>query len=171
MMLNLFSKEKQSKPSNPIYGIAINRLNGEPLVLNEFKGKFLLIVNVASECGFTPQYESLQKLYENYKETLEIIGVPCNQFGSQEPGSSKDIENFCQINYGVSFTITEKIKVKGSEQHPLYQWLTQKKMNGSQNSNVRWNFQKYLISPEGEFIDYYYSITNPLSQKIIKHLK
>ncbi len=168
MVSTLFKREV---PNKSIYDIKINTLNNQPLDLSQFKNKYILIVNVASQCGFTPQYESLQKLYEKYSHDLEIIGVPCNQFGGQESGSSEAIENFCKINYGVSFTITEKIKVKGNQQHELYQWLTKKELNGLKNSKVRWNFQKYLVSPEGELIDYYFSITNPLSKKIIKHFK
>ena len=100
-----------------------------------------------------------------------VIGVPCNQFGKQEPGTSDEIQEFCQVNYGVSFLITEKIDVKGQQQHPLYTWLTSKDLNGKKSSSVKWNFQKYLVSPEGKLIDYYFSITKPTSSKITKHLK
>lgn len=154
-----------------IYDIEIKGLNGKPINLHEFKGKFILFVNVASKCGFTPQYKDLQNLYNHYKDKLEIIGVPCNQFGSQEPGNANDIEAFCEMNYGVNFTITEKTNVKGKDKHPLYAWLTEKVNNGVKNSNVKWNFQKYLIDPNGNLIDYYFSITNPMSSKITKHLK
>ncbi|MBC3758541.1 glutathione peroxidase [Hyunsoonleella sp. SJ7] len=154
-----------------IYDIQINALNGTPIDLSEFKGKHLLFVNVASKCGFTPQYKELQKLYDTYNEKLQVIGVPCNQFGGQEPGSHEDIEMFCEFNYGVSFLMTEKVDVKGRHQHPLYTWLTQKVNNGVKDSSVKWNFQKYLIGPEGEFVDYFLSTTNPLSSKIVKHLK
>ena len=127
-----------------------------------------MFVNVASECGFTNQYEGLQKLYDTYKEDLMVIGVPCNQFGQQEPGTSNQIETFCKKNYGVSFLMTEKIKVKGKEKHPLYEWLTDKKLNGKSNTSVKWNFQKYIVGPEGEYIDYFYSMTKPMSSKITK---
>lgn len=172
-MGTLFSKSSASETSDhtSIYDIKINGLNGKPLSLSDYKGKHILFVNVASKCGFTPQYEDLQKLYDTYKEKLVVIGVPCNQFGEQEPGSSKDIESFCEINYGVTFPITEKIDVKGSNQHPLFEWLTQKRKNAVKDSNVKWNFQKYLVGPTGTFIDYYYSITVPTSSKITKHLK
>jgi glutathione peroxidase len=153
-----------------IYDIEINSLQGKPINLSLFKGKKILFVNVASKCGFTPQYKELQKLHNLHEESLVVIGVPCNQFGKQEPGNSNEINEFCQVNYGVSFLITEKISVKGNEQHPLYSWLTKKNENGRKNSSVKWNFQKYLINEDGELIDYYYSITSPTSSKIKKHL-
>lgn len=153
-----------------IYSIEINTLEGQPMHLSEYKGKYLLFVNVASKCGFTPQYKGLERLYQTYKERLMVVGVPCNQFASQEPGSALEIQNFCERNYGVSFGITEKIKVKGPQQHPLYQWLTQRDLNGVQNSKVRWNFQKYLIGPTGQLIDFYYSVTSPMSKKITERL-
>lgn len=157
--------------TKPLYDIKINSLQGKPIDLKQFKGKKILFVNVASKCGFTPQYKDLQKLQDSYNDQLVIIGVPCNQFGKQEPGSSNEIEEFCQVNYGVSFLITEKINVKGDKQHPLYTWLTKKSNNGKQNSTVKWNFQKYLIDENGEFLNYYYSITNPTSSRILKYLK
>ena len=153
-----------------IYDIEINSLQGKPINFSLFKGKKILFVNVASKCGFTPQYKELQKLHNLYEESLVVIGVPCNQFGKQEPGNSSEINEFCQVNYGVSFLITEKISVIGKEQHPLYRWLTDKNENGRKNSSVKWNFQKYLISEDGELIDYYYSMTSPTSSKIKKHL-
>ena len=155
---------------NQLYRIKINSLQGKPIKLSDFKGKKILFVNVASKCGFTPQYKELQKLYDQYQDQLTVIGVPCNQFGKQEPGTSSEIQEFCRVNYGVSFLITEKIDVKGSNQHPLYSWLTQKSANGKKSSSVRWNFQKYLVDENGELIDYYYSMTSPTSRKIIRHL-
>ncbi len=153
-----------------IYDISINTLQGKTVDLSSYKGKFIVIVNVASKCGFTPQYKELQKLQDTYKDKLQVIGVPCNQFGNQEPGDAQTIESFCELNYGVDFLITEKVAVKGVNQHPLYQWLTQKINNGVTDTSVKWNFQKYLISPEGTLIDYYYSATKPMSTKIVKHL-
>ena len=172
LILSIFSKTmSQSAQNESIYDIQINTLNGDPLDLKTYKDKYILFVNVASECGFTGQYEDLQKLYETYNDKLMIIGVPCNQFGSQEPGTSEEIQTFCKANYGVTFLMTEKVDVKGENQHPLYQWLTDKTKNGKTSTTVKWNFQKYLIGKEGEFIDYYYSITKPLSSKITKHIK
>lgn len=153
-----------------IYKIEMNSLQNKPINLSDFKGKYILFVNVASKCGFTPQYKDLEKLHQQYKDKLVVIGVPCNQFGKQEPGNSNQIQEFCEVNYGVSFLITEKIEVKGDNQHPLYTWLTNKSMNNKKSSSVKWNFQKYLVSPQGELIDYYFSITKPTSRKITKFL-
>lgn len=170
----IYSFSSKSKNMNQaktsIYDIQINALSGEPIDLSEFKGQHILFVNVASECGFTPQYEQLQSLHETYKEKLVVIGLPCNQFGSQEPGTTEQIQTFCKKNYGVTFLLTEKIKVKGDEAHPLYQWLTSKELNGANSSSVKWNFQKYLIDPEGNYVDYFWSNTSPLSTKITSHL-
>lgn len=153
-----------------LYDISINALDGKPIDLSSFKGKNILFVNVASECGFTNQYKDLQKLSDTYPEGLVVIGSPCNQFGKQEPGDASQIQTFCERNFGVTFLLTEKINVKGSNQHPLYQWLTNKDLNGTKNSGVKWNFQKYLVNNNGKLIDYYFSITNPMSSKITKHL-
>ena len=169
----LFSNSKHLDNLNieSLYDIKINALSNKPIDLKEFEGRHILFVNVASKCGFTSQYKQLQQLHEAYKDNLVVIGVPCNQFGNQEPGSAKEIESFCEVNYGVSFLITEKIDVKGKDQHPLYSWLTQKTKNGVKSSSVKWNFQKYLVDDKGNLIDYYFSNTKPMSSKITKHLK
>ena len=169
--LSTTDKNVKQKASKSIYDIEINSLQGKSIDLSIYKGKKLLFVNVASKCGFTPQYRELQQLQETYKNELVIIGVPCNQFGKQEPGNSNEIQEFCEVNYGVSFLISEKLDVKGANQHKLYEWLTKKAINGKQNSTVKWNFQKYLIDEEGEFIDYFYSITKPMNSRITSHLK
>lgn len=171
IMISLFGNAQVSAPKTPIYDIKINQLEGQALDLNKYKGKHILFVNVASKCGFTPQYKDLQELHEKFGDKLAIVGVPCNQFGKQEPGNSNEIKTFCERNYGVSFQITEKIDVKGTNQHPLYKWLTDKSVNGVKNSSVKWNFQKYLIDDNGNFVDYYLSTTNPMSGKITKHLQ
>ncbi|MBT8188671.1 MAG: glutathione peroxidase [Croceitalea sp.] len=164
--VNLATDENQRS----LYDIEITTLDGSSINLSDFEGKYLLFVNVASKCGFTGQYQDLEKLYQAHKDKLVVIGLPCNQFGAQEPGSAEQIQTFCERNYGVSFPMTEKIEVKGANQHPLYQWLTKKSLNGKLNSTVKWNFQKYLVGPKGEFIDVFYSITKPMNAKITKLL-
>jgi glutathione peroxidase len=171
IFFNNLKTNKSMQASASLYDISINSLTGEPIDLSSFKGKKILIVNTASECGFTGQYEGLQELYNTYKDKLVVIGVPCNQFGGQEPGTATEIQSFCKQNYGVTFLMTEKVDVKGENQHPLYKWLTNKELNGVSSSSVKWNFQKYLIDEKGNLIDYYYSITSPTSTKITKHLK
>lgn len=156
-------------PKN-LYDIELKTLRGDIFDWNSCKGKKVLIVNTASECGFTKQYKELQSLYDLYKDTLEIIGVPCNQFGKQEPGNSEEIQEFCELNFGVTFPLTEKLQVKGDDKHPLYVWLTSKRYNGVKSSSVKWNFQKYLLDERGHLIDFYYSITKPMSKKIINKL-
>ncbi len=153
-----------------IYEVEISALDGSPVSLSQHKGKYILFVNVASECGFTKQYKELQALSDRYNEELVVIGSPCNQFGRQEPGDASQIQTFCERNFGVTFLLTEKIDVKGGKQHPLYKWLTKKDLNGKKSSSVKWNFQKYLVNKEGKLVDYYFSITKPMSSKITKHL-
>jgi glutathione peroxidase len=157
--------------NHSIYDVKINGLMGDNLDLSQFKGKKVLFVNVASECGYTPQYADLQELYRQYSDQLMIVGVPCNQFGGQEPGSAEEIKTFCTKNYGVEFTMTEKVDVKGDNQHPLYQWLTQKENNGVENSSVKWNFTKYLIDENGKYLAKFDSGVKPLSKDITQYLK
>ena len=163
--------ETQENKKMSVYNIKINDLDGKPINLEKFKGKYLLFVNVASKCGFTKQYADLQELYDLYIDNLMVIGVPCNQFGAQEPGSPDEIQTFCKKNYGVTFLMTEKILVKGNNQHPLYNWLTDKSLNGVKNITVKWNFQKYIVDKDGNLIDYFYPMTRPLSSKITKIIK
>ena len=167
-IFSLFAKSSAQEQIS-IYDFNYTSIEGETVSLKTFEGKYILFVNVASECGFTPQYEGLEKLSEQYKDQLVVIGLPCDQFGGQEPGSSEEIQSFCKVRYGVSFPLSEKISVKGIKQDPIYKWLTTKAENNKSNSTVKWNFQKYLVGPKGEFVDYYYSITKPLSEKITKH--
>ncbi len=167
LLMSLFSFSViQSHES--IYDIEIRDINGNIIDLNTFKGKKMLFVNVASACGFTPQYIQLEELQQRYKGSLIVIGVPCNQFGGQEPGTLEEIKSFCERNYNISFLLTEKILVKGKKKHPLYAWLTDKSKNGVVNSSVKWNFQKYLVNEQGELLNYFYSTTQPLSLKISK---
>ena len=160
-----------SNAQESIYDIQINSITGDKIDLSEFKGKKILFVNVASECGFTKQYTGLEQLHKLHKDKLVVIGVPCNQFGGQEPGTDEEIIKFCKENYGVSFLLTEKIEVKGEGIHPLYNWLCRKEINGKSNSTVKWNFEKYLVDEKGEFVNYFYSVTAPMSSKIIDYLK
>ncbi|KAB8154063.1 redoxin domain-containing protein [Kordia sp. TARA_039_SRF] len=164
------STEKIQNVPASIYDIELNDLQGNPMSLSDFKGKKLLFVNVASKCGFTKQYKELQELSDTYKDQLVVIGAPCNQFGKQEPGNASQIQEFCQVNFGVTFSLTEKLEVKGKNQHPLYTWLTHKELNGKKSSSVKWNFQKYLVDENGKFVNYYYSLTKPMSSKITKYL-
>ena len=166
----LFNAQEESGSRKTIHGLSIKSIDGKIINLSDYKDKKILFVNVASECGFTKQYADLQALHEKFQDKLVIIGLPCNQFGGQEPGTAKQIQSFCQINFGVEFLITEKVKVKGDEQHPIYSWLTNKELNGKKSSSVKWNFQKYLVGENGQLIDFYYSITNPMSKKITKQI-
>jgi glutathione peroxidase len=170
LLLNYLYTSAQT-PSNSkesLYDIKIEGIDGKIIDLKKYKGKKILFVNVASECGFTKQYDGLQELYSTYKDKLVVIGLPCNQFGGQEPGAAEEIQTFCRLNFGVDFPLTTKIKVKGKGQHALYEWLTTKAKNGKKNSSVKWNFQKYLIDENGMFLDVFYSMTKPMSKKIIK---
>lgn len=159
-------------PDPTIYDYKIEALNSDEIIdLSAYRGKKMLLVNVASKCGYTPQYEDLQKLFETYPDKLVIIGFPCNQFLFQESGSEDQIAAFCQKNYGVTFPMTTKIKVKGSGKHPIYQWLTSKELNGVDDYSVSWNFNKFLINEEGQLIGYFKSSIKPFDHQIVSHLK
>ncbi|WP_291858962.1 glutathione peroxidase [Marinilabilia sp.] len=148
LFLSFFVKAAHSQSS--FYDFTVQTIEGEDLDMASLKGKKVMIVNTASKCGFTPQYEQLQAIYEQYGgDDFVIIGFPANNFMNQEPGTAEEIAEFCQINYGVTFPMMAKISVKGDDQHPLYQWLTQKTKNGVTDSKVQWNFQKYLIGADG----------------------
>lgn len=152
-----------------IYDYSAKTITGDDFDFSSLKGKKILIVNTASKCGYTPQYEELQELYNKYGgDNFEIIGFPANDFLKQEPGSDKEIEEFCKLNYGVSFPMMSKIHVKGDQMHPIYKWLTSKKLNGYENSKVKWNFQKYFINEKGELIAVFPSSTKPLDIKIVE---
>jgi glutathione peroxidase len=169
-LILITSTAAMAQTKSSIYDIKLTGLDGSPINLADFKGKHILFVNVASKCGFTGQYAELQELYNKHKGNLMIIGAPCNQFGNQESGTAKEIQEFCQANYGVTFLMTEKLDVKGNNQHPLYQWLTQASKNGKVDSEVKWNFQKYLVDGKGNLVDYYLSAVTPMDNKIVKHL-
>lgn len=170
-LFSVFSNTYGQSSATSVHELSITSIDGEVIALEQFKGKKILFVNVASKCGFTKQYDGLQKLHEEYKDKLVVVGLPCNQFGAQEPGSLSEIKTFCRANFGVEFLMTEKIDVKGENQHVLYKWLTSKNENGVKSSSVKWNFQKYLVDENGKLIDVFYSITTPDSDKIIKYLK
>src|SRR5690554_256028 len=153
------------------YDHAITDIYGDEMSLEQFRGKYVLVVNVASKCGFTKQYEPLQQLYEKYQDKLVVIGFPSNQFMGQEPGTEEEIAAFCEKNYGVTFPLTSKIDVKGRDQHPIYQWLTTKELNGVDDAKVSWNFNKFLISPEGEWLAHFDSKVEPLDEQILSKIK
>ncbi|MFO8234009.1 MAG: glutathione peroxidase [Bacteroidales bacterium] len=162
----------QNLTDKSFHDFTVKNINGEDFKLSNLEGKKVLVVNTASKCGFTPQYEGLQDLYEKYgSKNFVIIGFPANNFMKQEPGSNEEIEQFCKKNYGVTFPMMAKISVKGDDQHPLYQWLTQKKYNGKRDSKVKWNFQKYLIDEDGQLIDVFYSRTKPQAKKIVNWIE
>ncbi|NLN31982.1 MAG: glutathione peroxidase [Flavobacteriaceae bacterium] len=157
---------------NTIYDYKVEDISGDEFDFADLKGKKILIVNTASKCGFTPQFEGLEEIYQKYKDqNFVIVGFPSNDFGQQDPGSNEEIAEFCKINYGVSFPMMSKISVKGDSIAPIYEFLTQKELNGKKNSSVKWNFQKYLINEDGTFHDYFYSITKPDSKKITKWIE
>lgn len=146
----------------------VKTLDGEDFDLSSLKGKKVLVVNTASKCGLTPQYEGLETLYKTYKDdNFVVIGFPANNFLKQEPGTNEDIKAFCELNYGVSFPMMSKISVKGKNMHPVYQWLTQKSKNQFKDSKVKWNFQKYLIDENGDLVDIISPKTKPLDEKIV----
>ena len=166
----MFSFLNNSKADNKsIYDLSINSIDGNEIKFSNFKNKSILLVNVASNCGFTKQYEDLQKLYELYKSNgLIVLGVPSNQFGNQEPGTENEIKNFCETNFNITFPMTSKYDVKGNKAHPIYLWA--KETYG--NSAVpKWNFHKILIDKNGEIHDTFASFTNPMSNKIKKEIE
>ena len=160
-----FFEKVEAKYEKLFFELNIKSINGESLDLNKFKGKAVLLVNVASKCGFTKQYTELQKLYDLYKDKgLVVIGIPSNQFGGQEPGSNEEIKNFCETNFNITFPMTEKVDVKGENANELYLWA---KKNYGKSTVPKWNFHKILINKEGKIEDTYSSFTNPTSKKII----
>ena len=149
-----------------IYGFKVTALDGGTIDFATFKGKKILIVNTASECGFTPQYEGLEKLYEKYKDKLVIVGFPANNFGSQEPGTNDEIGAFCKKNYGVTFPMAAKISVKGDDAAPIYKWLCHKSENGVLDAEVGWNFNKFLLDENGKLLAHFESKVEPMSEEI-----
>jgi len=153
------------------YDFTVKDITGKDFEFSKLKGKKVMIVNTASKCGLTPQYEGLQELYETYGgEDFIIIGFPSNDFASQEPGSNEEIASFCKLNYGVTFPMMEKISVKGDDMHPLYRWLTSKSLNGLEDSKVSWNFQKYLIDEKGNLVGHVVPRKGPGHHEIIEFI-
>ena len=164
-----FLKTSMSENSKTFYDFKINSINGEEINLSIFRDKTILLVNVASKCGFTKQYDDLQKLYDDYKEKgLVVIGIPSNQFGGQEPASEDEIKNFCETNFNINFPMTSKYEVKGDNAHPIYIWA---KETYGKSTVPKWNFHKILINKNGKVEDTFASFTGPLSNKIIKKLE
>lgn len=161
-----WSPEPQGDVPSSIYDFKVDGLTGGTIDFSEFRGKKILIVNTASECGYTPQYEGLEALYKKYKGKLVIVGFPANDFGAQEPGSNEEISAFCKKNYGVTFPMAAKISVKGKDMAPIYQWLTNKEHNGYESSTVKWNFNKYLIDEEGRLVGIFSSKVKPGSDEL-----
>jgi glutathione peroxidase len=153
-----------------IYDFKIEGLNGNTIDFAAFKGKKILIVNTASKCGFTPQYEGLEQLYEKHKDKLVIVGFPANDFFSQEPGSNETISEFCKKNYGVTFPMAAKISVKGKDKAPIYKWLCNKEENGVMDAKISWNFNKFLLDENGKLVAHFKSTVKPMSEEIISKL-
>lgn len=165
MMITVFGTINAQKN---FHNFTVKDINGNDYPLSQLKGKKVLVVNTASKCGLTPQYEGLQELYEKYGgDNFMIIGFPANNFANQEPGSNDEIATFCKVNYGVAFPMMSKVSVKGDDQHPLYKWLTTKSENGLEDSKVTWNFQKYMIDEMGNLVGHFSPKTKPGNDKIL----
>lgn len=161
-----------SDTSKSVHQFKVKLINGAEKKLSDYKNKNLLIVNIASACGFAPQLKELQELREELKSAdFEVLAFPSNDFGRQEPLEGEAIHEFCEVNYGVTFPVFEKIMVRGAHAHPLYKFLSDKKLNGNLTSTPRWNFHKYLINKKGEVVDYFFPFTKPLSNKIKKKIQ
>lgn len=154
-----------------IHTFKVKSIEGGTIDFSKFKGKKILVVNTASKCGFTPQYEALEKVYETYKDKLVIVGFPANNFGAQEPGSDGEIQEFCKARFGVKFPLASKISVKGEDTAPIYKWLTSKNENGVLDAEIKWNFNKFLLDENGKMIAYFESKVKPDDEAILKYLK
>lgn len=166
-----FSALMMNAQDKTLYSFSAKTIDGKDFNFSSLKGKRVLIVNTASECGLTPQYKDLEALYEQYKgQNFVIVGFPANNFGSQEPGTNSDIKTFCTKNYGVTFQMMEKISVKGKDKHPIYQYLTEKTQNGKMDAEVSWNFQKFLIDESGHLVDFVGPQGSPKDEKIIQFI-
>ncbi len=172
LVLSMITVSGGLSAQKSFYDFVVKDIEGKSFDFSTLKGKKVLIVNTASKCGFTPQYEQLEQLYEKYgADKFVIIGFPANNFKSQEPGTNEEIAQFCQMNYGVSFPMMSKISVKGDDMHPLYKWLTSKDENGILDSEVEWNFQKYLIDANGKLVDMVEPRVKPDDKRIVDWVK
>ncbi len=172
IVLSLLLIVSLSYGQSGFYDLSATTIDGETYSFEQLKGKKVLIVNVASKCGLTRQYEDLEVLYKMYgANNFTMIGFPANNFNKQEPGTDEEIKEFCTSNYGVTFQMMSKISVKGDDMHPVYQWLTQKGKNGFKDSEVKWNFQKYLIGENGQLFEVFSPRTSPLAEEITNYLK
>ena len=151
-----------------IHLFKVEGIDGEEIDFSAFKGKKIMVVNVASECGYTPQYQQLQELQKEFNDKLVIIGFPCNDFGGQEPGSAEEIQAFCSLNYGLTFPLTQKITIKGESVHPIYNWLLHKSNNQVMDTEVTWNFCKYILDEEGQLVNFFPSATSPFDDAILE---
>jgi len=170
-LLFFFAPQDQAEFPASIYDYKVTALDGTEIDFGTFRGKKILIVNTASECGYTPQYAALEKLHKAHPDNLVIVGFPANDFGRQEPGSNKEIAAFCKQNYGVTFPMAEKITVKGDEMAPIYRWLTDRRLNGVRDSKVKWNFQKYLIDETGRLVEIFNSAVKPDSPEMLSAIR
>ncbi len=153
-----------------IHQFTVPALDGSTINFADYKGKKILVVNTASECGYTPQYKDLEALYQQYKTTLVVVGFPANNFGGQEPGTNENIKSFCEKNYGVTFPLAAKISVKGADMAPIYKWLTNKDLNGVLSTEITWNFNKILLDENGKIIAKFDSDVKPQSEEIVSKL-
>jgi glutathione peroxidase len=160
------SQNEATRPAKSIYDFKVEGLEGGTVDFSGFKGKKILIVNTASKCGYTKQYEGLEKLYEQYKDKLVIVGFPANNFGGQEPGTNSEIKEFCKKNYGVTFPMAAKVSVKGDDQAAIFKWLCNKSENGVLDAEIKWNFGKFLLDEKGNLITYFPSKVEPMSEEL-----
>jgi glutathione peroxidase len=158
----------QMKMEKSIYDFKMKDINGQEVDFSQFKGKKLLLVNVASKCGYTKQYEDLQKLHQEHGDVVTIIGFPANNFGGQEPGTNEEIKEFCSSKFGVTFMMMDKISVKGDDKAPLYKWLSDKNLNGWNDKEPTWNFCKYFINEKGELVKFFASSVKPMDEEILQ---
>ncbi|WP_027376262.1 glutathione peroxidase [Kaistella palustris] len=163
--------QDKTQTMKTVYDFKVEGIDGKEINFSDFKGKKILIVNTASECGFTPQYADLEKVSKEYSDKLVVVGFPANNFGGQEPGTNAEIGAFCEKNYGVTFPLAAKVSVKGDDTAPIFKYLTDKDLNGVKNTTIMWNFTKFLVDENGKLIDSFISTTKPTSDSITKYLK